>query len=112
MLTPPRREMNAMPKISQTSFLIAVPNLKSSVAFYRDVLGFTIQTIADPGWLFCRLDNCTIMAGECRGAIPPRELGDHSYFAYLEIDDINSFYASVLASGAEITKTIRDEPWV
>jgi uncharacterized glyoxalase superfamily protein PhnB len=36
---------------------------------------------------------------------------DHSYFAYLQIDEIDSFYESVLAAGAEISKTIRDEPW-
>ena len=41
----------------------------------------------------------------------PRQLGDHSYFAHLQIDEIDSFYASVLAAGAEISKTIRDEPW-
>ncbi len=51
------------------------------------------------------------MAGQCPDAIPPRKLGDHSYFAYLQIDEIDAFYASVLASGAEIGKTIRDEPW-
>jgi hypothetical protein len=29
----------------------------------------------------------------------------------LQIDEIDSFYASVLASRVEIAKTIRDEPW-
>lgn len=100
-----------MPRIAKTSFVIAVPDLKASAAFYRDVLGFTIHTIADPGWLIYTSGECTIMAGECRDAIPPRELGDHSYFAYLEIDEIDKFYASLLASKAEIGKTIRNEPW-
>jgi predicted enzyme related to lactoylglutathione lyase len=100
-----------MPTISKTSFVIAVPDLRSSAAFYRDVLGFTVHTISDPGWLFYTSGDCTIMAGQCPDAIPARKLGDHSYFAYLQIDEIDSFYASVLASGAEIAKTIRDEPW-
>ena len=100
-----------MPAVSKTSFVIAVPDLKSSAAFYRDVLGFTVHTISDPGWLFYTSGDCTIMAGHCPDAIPPRKLGDHSYFAYLQIDEIDSFYASVLAAGAEIVKTIRDEPW-
>jgi uncharacterized glyoxalase superfamily protein PhnB len=51
------------------------------------------------------------MAAECPEAIPPHKLGDHSYFAYMQINEIDSFYASALASGAEICKTIRDEPW-
>ena len=64
-----------------------------------------------PGWLFYTSGDCTIMAGECPDAIPPRKLGDHSYFAYLQIEEIDLFYGSVLAAGAEICKTIRDEPW-
>jgi catechol 2,3-dioxygenase-like lactoylglutathione lyase family enzyme len=100
-----------MPTISKASFVIAVPDLKVSATFYRDVLGFAVHAISDPGWLFYTSGDCTIMAGECPDAIPPRKLGDHSYFAYLQVDEIDSFYASLLAAGAEISKTIRDEPW-
>ena len=90
-----------MPTISKASFVIAVPDLKTSAAFYRDVLGFTIHTIPDPGWLFYTSGNCTIMAGECKDAIPPSQLGDHSYFAYLEVDDIDSFHQAVVAAGLD-----------
>jgi uncharacterized glyoxalase superfamily protein PhnB len=100
-----------MPTISKTSFVLAVPDLKRSSAFYRDVLGFEIHAISDPGWLFYTSGDCTIMAGECRNAIPPSKLGDHSYFAYLQVEEIDTFYASVVAAGAQISKTIRDEPW-
>lgn len=100
-----------MAAITKTRFVIAVPDLKASSAFYRDALGFKIQTISDPGWLFYTLGDCTIMAGECPDAIPPSELGDHSYFAYMEVDDIDPFYRLVVAAGAKICKTIRNEPW-
>jgi len=100
-----------MPTISRARFVIAVPDLKVSAAFYQNVLGFGVHTISDPGWLFYTSGDCTIMAGECPDAIPPRKLGDHSYFAYLQIEEIDSFYESVLATGVEICKTIRDEPW-
>jgi len=100
-----------MPKISKTRFVIAVPNLRKSAAFYRDVLGFTIETIADPGWLFYHCGSCVIMAGECPDAIDPAKLGDHCYYAYLQIDDIDRFYESVRAAGAKICKMIRNESW-
>ena len=100
-----------MPKITKTNFVIAVPDLKISSAFYRDVLGFTIHKIPDPGWLFYVCDTCTIMAGECPDAIHPFQLGDHSYFAYLQIENIDDFYTSVCAAGVKICKSIRDEPW-
>lgn len=97
--------------IVETRFVIAVPDLQASAAFYQDVLGFAIQSISDPGWLFYNLGTCTIMAGECREAIPPSELGDHSYFAYLLVDGIDAYYATVTERGARICKAIRDEPW-
>ena len=100
-----------MPSVSKARFVIAVPDLKLSADFYRDVLGFTIHRISDTGWLVYTSGECTIMAGECPDAISPHELGEHSYFAYLEMDELDSLYASVVASGREICKTIRDEPW-
>ncbi len=100
-----------MTTISKTTFVIAVPNLQTSAAFYRDVLGFSIEKTGDPGWLLYISGACTIMAGECRDAISPAELGDHCYFAYLQVDDIQSYYESVHAAGVVIRKSLRDEPW-
>jgi catechol 2,3-dioxygenase-like lactoylglutathione lyase family enzyme len=79
-----------LPTISKTRFVIAVPDLKSSAAFYRDVLGFTIDQVSDPGWLFFSSGDCIIMAAECPEAIPPHKLGDHAYFAYMQINEIDS----------------------
>jgi uncharacterized glyoxalase superfamily protein PhnB len=50
-------------------------------------------------------------AGHCPEAIPPAELGDHSYFAYFRVDDVDDYHANVTARGVEIVKTLRDEPW-
>lgn len=99
------------PTILKTRFVIAVPNLQTSAAFYRDVLGFTIHPIPDPRLLIYAQGNCEILAGECPDAIPPGELGDHRFFAYLEVDDIASYHANVVARGADISKTLREEPW-
>jgi predicted enzyme related to lactoylglutathione lyase len=92
-------------------YVLAVPDLERSAAFYRDVLGFTVHAISDPGWLFFVKDGCQIMAGACPDALPPRQLGDHSYFGYLVVDDVDVYHARVCAAGAEVTKPIRDEPW-
>ena len=93
--------------IHRTIYVLAVPDLEKSAAFYRDALGFEVHDIGDPGWrMFCR-----IMAGHCPDAIAPGELGDHSYFAYLVVDDVDEFHESTVAQGVEIIKTLRDEPW-
>ena len=92
-------------------YVIAVQDLERSAQYYRDVLGFEVRTPADPGWRFFVRGQCFIMAGECRDALPPAELGDHSYFAYIEVDDIDSLHAAVLGKGAVVIKDLRNEPW-
>jgi predicted enzyme related to lactoylglutathione lyase len=97
--------------IKNARFVLAVPDLKKSAQFYRDVLGFSIREFGDPGWRLYVRDGCAIMAGECPDATPARELGDHSYFAYFEVDDIDAYYATVVAANGEILKKIVSEPW-
>jgi predicted enzyme related to lactoylglutathione lyase len=92
-------------------YVLAVPDLERSAAFYRDVLGFTVHAISDPGWLFFVKGDCQIMAGACPDALPPRQLGDHSYYGYLVVDDVDAYHGRVQAAGAEVTKPLRDEPW-
>jgi catechol 2,3-dioxygenase-like lactoylglutathione lyase family enzyme len=92
------------------TLVIAVPDLTESAAFYRDVLGFGVHDIGDPGWRLYLLDACRIMAGACPQALPPAELGDHSYFLYLTVDDVDVRFAA-LKDRCEIIKPLRDEPW-
>ncbi len=91
--------------------VIAVPDLARSIAWYRDVLGFRIHDVEAPGWAFLSHGRCHVMAGECPEATPARDLGDHSYVAYLDVDDIDAFYARVVTAGADLLKPLRDEPW-
>jgi catechol 2,3-dioxygenase-like lactoylglutathione lyase family enzyme len=100
-----------MIQFSSARFVIAVPNVRASADFYRGVLGFTVRTLGDPGWWIFERDHCVIMAGECPDAIPPRNLGDHAFFAYIVVTGIDDFYRSVQAKGADLIKTLRDEPW-
>ena len=96
--------------ITEHMYVLAVPDLARSSAFYRDVLGFEIHELA-PGWLMYVSGGCRIMAGECPDAIPPRALGDHSYFGYLVVEDVDGYHRRAVERGAEIVKPLRDEPW-
>jgi len=98
-------------KVQGSMHVIAVPNLATSGAFYRDVLGFEVNDMGDPGWRMFVSGACRIMAGECPGAMPVRDTGDHSYFMYLTVDDVAAFHDRARAGGAEITKPLREEPW-
>ena len=97
--------------VSRSMHVLAVPDLQSSGDFYARALGFEVREIGDPGWRMFDNGHCRIMAGECPDALPARDLGDHSYFAYLVVDDVRAYYERVRAAGAEVTKALRDEPW-
>ena len=51
------------------------------------------------------------MAGQCPDALPAESLGDHSYFAYLVVEDIEPDYRRVVDYGAELIKPLQDESW-
>jgi catechol 2,3-dioxygenase-like lactoylglutathione lyase family enzyme len=98
--------------IQSCRYVLAVPDLARSARYYRDVLGFEVREVGDPGWRFFTRDECFIMAGECVDAIPPGDLGDHSYFAYLVVKDVDAFHAEVVARGATILHgPPRSKPW-
>jgi len=91
--------------IQEHSYVLAVPDLARSGAFYRDVLGFEIHEMASGRQLFVK-DSCRIMAGECRDAMPARDTGVHSFFGYLLVDDVDEYHRRVVAGSAEIVKPL------
>jgi len=99
-----------MPTFNRLRLVIAVSDFAVSVPYYRDVLGFDVEEIDDPGWRFFHKDQVTIMAGECRDAIPARETGDHSYVAQIFVDDLDAYHDQIKPR-ADIIKPPRDEPW-
>ncbi|ASC71263.1 hypothetical protein XM38_022150 [Halomicronema hongdechloris C2206] len=98
-------------EIQRTIYVLAVPDLEKSAEFFRNVLDFTIHEIGDQGWRMFARDNCRIMAGHCPDAIRPSELGDHSYFGYFVVDDVDDYYGMVTSKGAEIIKPLKSEKW-
>jgi uncharacterized glyoxalase superfamily protein PhnB len=98
-------------EILNSNPVLAVHDLEQSAAWYRDVLGCEVRD-AEPGnWTFCRSGEIDFMLGRCPDALPASELGDHSYVAYLRVDDVQAFHARAVAAGAEILKPPSNEPW-
>lgn len=91
--------------------VLAVHDLDRSAAWYRKVLGCETHD-ADPGnWTFCRSGTVRFMLGRCPDATPATDLGDHSYLAYLRVDDVDAFHKRACDAGAEVLKPPTDEPW-
>ena len=98
-----------MPTILQNHYVLAVHDLRGSADFFGK-LGFRVVLEPD-GWIFVSRDNCTVMLGECRDSIPASKLGDHSYFAYLRVDDVDAFYREVRDAGVSVLSPLETRPW-
>ena len=99
-----------MASMTRLRCVLAVNDLKASVAYYANVLGMAVD-FEVPGWAFLSRDAFQVMLGECTDAMPARELGDHSYFAYVTVDAIDDFYREVIARGAEAPQSPTNKAW-
>lgn len=99
-----------MATILQNHYVLAVHDVKRSAKFFVDVLGFAVVR-EPPGWIFVKRDQCMVMLGECPDDMPPSELGCHSYFGYLRVDDVDAFHARVVRAGGELLSEPADKPW-
>lgn len=100
-----------MSEIVACMYVIAVNDLKKSADYYQHILGFTVHEIGDDGWRIFQRGQCRIMAGHCPEAISPKQLGDHAYFAYINVDGLDEYFREVKTKGGRILKSPRDEPW-
>jgi catechol 2,3-dioxygenase-like lactoylglutathione lyase family enzyme len=100
-----------MTHIINSRCVLAVRDLDVSTKYYVDVLGFRKDPINAPGWSFLTRDCFQVMLGECPDAQPAGELGDHSYFAYWNVEGIDDFYQELVAKGALVTSKPTDKPW-
>jgi uncharacterized glyoxalase superfamily protein PhnB len=91
--------------------VLAVHDLERSSAWYERVLGCESTEIDGGGWIFCRQGAVTFMLGQCPDVVPAADIGDHSYVAYLRVDDVDAFHRRALDAGAEVLKAPTDEPW-
>ena len=90
--------------------VLAVPDIERTARWWIDVMGF--RTVMQPeGWHFVGRGQCMIMLGECPDAIDPKDLGDHQYFAYFVVDDLDAYHAEIAPRNPEIRSGPADKPW-
>ncbi len=51
------------------------------------------------------------MIGNCPGVTPASEIGDHSYVAYIEVDDVDALCTEFRANGALIKAPPASRPY-
>ncbi len=63
------------------------------------------------GWRFVTRDLCRVMLGECPGSLSPSKLGDHSYFGYIEVSDLDGYFSEIAKRKALVLSPPTDKPW-
>ncbi len=99
-----------MAELTGARSVLAVKDLAASVAFYRHLLGFTVDA-EFPGWALLSRGRFELMLGECRDAMAAAETGDHSYFAYVTVEGIDDLHRELAAKGVPRVQEIADQPW-
>jgi catechol 2,3-dioxygenase-like lactoylglutathione lyase family enzyme len=99
-----------VPELKNVRSVLAVNDLKQSVAFYREKLGFTVDFEVD-GWSFLSRGQFRLMLGHCPDAVPVRQINDHSWFAYVIVDAIDDLHREFRDRGVAPLRDAEDKPW-
>ena len=99
-----------MPKLNQLRCVLAVNDHRKSADFYREKLGFKLDLEVE-GWFFLSRDNFKVMLGHCPDQVPAAKIGDHSWFAYADMADVDGLYTEYKAKGVKIIQELVNRPW-
>jgi catechol 2,3-dioxygenase-like lactoylglutathione lyase family enzyme len=93
------------------AFVLAVQDLDRNTAYFRDVLGFSVEWPDATDWRLVTRGRVRIMLGACPASMPPSAIGDHSYFGYMEADDVDALHDEFAARGAVVLQAPADRPY-
>jgi glyoxylase I family protein len=105
--------------VNSATPLIAVYDVPTSVAFYRDIIGFEVLQTSKPftsakddfGWCYLRLNSVTLMLNNAyeNNIRPPRpdptRIAAHTDVClYIDCPDVDAAYAHLRAHGTDATE--------
>ena len=99
-----------MSEILMSTFIQAVRDLQALRKFYLEKRGFSEDFRAEV-WAFLSRGACKLRLGDCPDAMPMSQARDHSWFAYLHVQDAAGLYQEIVHQGVEIWHTLQDKPW-
>jgi len=92
------------------AFVLAVQDLDRSARYYEEVLGFRTAWRVASDWRLVERDGVRIMLGRCPETPAASEIGDHSWFGYVEVDDLDALHREIAARGATCSEPT-DKSW-
>jgi predicted enzyme related to lactoylglutathione lyase len=98
-------------KIAPWAHVLAVHDIDLSARYFCQTLGFTLEWPDAPDWRLVSRDSVRIMLGKCPNAASAADTGPHSWFAYLDVDDVSKLHAAFVANSALILQPPIDKPY-
>ncbi|MFV1984076.1 MAG: VOC family protein [Thiohalomonadales bacterium] len=99
-----------MPKLNHVRCVLAVNDLKKSTKFYIEKLGLKLDSEVE-GWSFLSRDCYSIMLGHCPDTVPAYETGNHNYYVYVNVDEIDTLYNEYKSREIPTLGKIETKPW-
>jgi uncharacterized glyoxalase superfamily protein PhnB len=93
------------------AFVLAVRDFVATAGYFRDCLGFSVKWAEATDWRLLSRGTVRVMIGRCPDVAPASAIGDHSYVACLEVDDIDALHAEWQSRGALIRQPPADRPY-
>jgi Uncharacterized protein conserved in bacteria len=90
--------------------VLAVKDLKVEADYYLDKLGFERDFTA-PGWEFLSFGDFKVMLGECADQMTADATGNHSWYAHVNVENVDEIYKEFIDHGAKILSSIGNRPW-
>ena len=97
-------------QILGTRYVLAVKDLAKSAKYYEDQLGFVTWWKGE-GWHFLKRESFMVMLGECKDDRSAFETRNHSYFAYIDVKNIDDLYTEYLSKDVEVLSIVADKAW-
>jgi predicted enzyme related to lactoylglutathione lyase len=88
--------------------VLAVRDLAASTRYWTSVLGFVRDPIDAPGWSFLSRDTVKLMLGECADEMPAADTGNHSWFIWIGVEDVDALHRDVVQRGGDVIVPIGD----
>jgi catechol 2,3-dioxygenase-like lactoylglutathione lyase family enzyme len=102
--------MNIPSKITGIRYVLAVKDLAKSSDYYKSKLGFE-SVWSEGGWHLLYREKFIVMLGECPDDRSAFETVNHSYFAYIDVENVDGLYEEYRSRHVEILSEIENKPW-
>ncbi len=98
-------------KIVKARSVLAVQNLAKSVEYYKEKLGFETVWTDGVGWHCLHRQAFEVQLGECVDDRSAFELRNHSFFAYVFLENVDDLHDEYVSKGVTISHKLASKPW-